>query len=232
MKVLFIHCTSDASGGSDVSLFELVQSLNNKTIEPVMLLKKSDPMINEYENLGIKVYVMSFHGPPKKIFSTRALLFLVNILPSIMRILYVTKKEIPNVVHVNTSLNIQGGFGAYLTGKYFVWHVREIMGGGLLDSMVKKVVCALSTKTIAISLAVKESYQCSNAVVVYNGIDLTRYVGLVRDVDKKVITISCIGRMESLKGQHVLLESIPTVLKEIDNINVQFVGGATSAKPE
>lgn len=232
LKTIFIHYTSDILGGSDKSLYELVESLDKSHILPIMILKKNDPMIIEYEKLNIKVYSLIFYGPPKKLFSKRAFLFLLTFIPSIFHILKIIKKEKPETIHINTSLNIQGGLGAYFSKVPFVWHIREIMGNGILDSLIKKIVCKLSTKTIAISNAVKENYNCKNTAIIYNGMNLEEYKILKKTKNKENIVITCIGRFEEWKGQHILVESLPRVLKSQDNILVQFVGGAASAKPE
>lgn len=232
IKVLFIHYTSDIVGGSDKSLFELVSSLDKESIEPIMLLKKNDPMIGHYKEIGLLVYEIGFYGPPKKLISKRAFLFLLTFLPSVLAVLNILKKEKPNVIHVNTSLNIQGGIAAYLSKIPFIWHIREIMGSGTLDSLVKKVVCKLATKTVVISNAVKENYNCKNTTVVYNGMDLTKYQNLKKSYNNENIIISCIGRFEEWKGQHILVEAISNLISHHKNIKVQFVGGPASAKPE
>jgi glycosyltransferase involved in cell wall biosynthesis len=232
LKVIFIHYTSDISGGSDKSLYELISSIDKRVIYPIMILKKNDPMVKEYKSLDLPVYELEFIGPPRKLFSKRALLFLLKFIPTVLGIVKIIKKELPNIIHVNTSLNIQGALAAYLSKVPLVWHNREILGYGLLDSLVKKVVCKLSTKTIAISDAVKKSFSCNNTLVVYNGMNLKDYLTLARNTQKDTIVVSCIGRFEEWKGQHILLEAIPMILNTFNNISFKFIGGPASAKPE
>ncbi|GAB6163066.1 glycosyltransferase [Desulfothermus naphthae] len=232
LKVIFIHYTSDIFGGSDKSLYELVASIDKKIIRPIMILKKNDPMIQNYKKLFLSVYEVDFIGPPKKLYSKRTFLFLLKFIPNVFSIMKIIKKERPDIVHVNTSLNIQGALGAYLTKVPLVLHLREILGNGILDNLVKKVVCKLSTKTIAISNAVKESFCCNNTRVIYNGINLKEYLNLPRNTQKNNIVVSCIGRFEKWKGQHVLLEAIPIVLAKHPNVIFKFIGGPASSKPE
>ena len=231
MKTLFIHHTSDFNGGSDKSLFEFVINLNLKEITPLICLRHGDPYIQKYKEYGIEVKTMSITSPPKRLFSKQGVKFILGFLPSIAFLTLLIIRRKIDVVHVNTSINIQGGISAYLSRRPIVWHVRELLGSSLLDKAVKSLVLHLATKVVAISKSVSDSLNSNKVELVYNGMDLNDYKSVALS-EKKPLVVNCVGRIEEWKGQHIAIDAISQLGDEFKDVIFQFVGSGAVNKPE
>lgn len=227
-NVFFIHHTSDFNGGSDKSLYELVANLDRRNITPIICLRHGDPYIKKYKTLGIRIISLSLISPPKKLISLQGVKFLFNFFPSVFSLAYLILRYKIDVVHVNTSINIQGGFAGFLSRRPVIWHVRELLGQSLLDRAVKLAVTLFATKIITISKSVYASIESKNKILVYNGMDLSDYNFCSR---KDSVVVNCVGRFEEWKGQHIALKAIANLHKEFPNTTFQFIGSPAINKP-
>jgi len=241
-RIAFCHHTADVCGGSDQSLFELVTGLPREEFLPMMILKIGDPMADQYRAAGVDVAQIRLF-PPRKAWELRKQCrYFFWFWPSSVRVAGAIRRFRADIVHVNTMYNLQGAVGAKLAGRPLVWHVREAEMDSVFARLIKTLVRLLADRVVAVSSGVAAKLQgCGDRLrVIHNGIDMAKYdrlpdsrearqsLGLVPD--EPVIT--AIGRLEPWKGQHVLVEAVPRVLKEYPNAKTLVVGGPAANKPE
>lgn len=238
----FIHFSSDNYGGSDFSLFELISGLDINKFNLIICLGKNDPMISNYENLGIKVYTLRYI-PPRNTYNPFLFFnFILNLIPTVIQLCRIIIKEKVDIVHVNTSLNLQGAIAAKLTQRPLLWHVREIGGTNIFSDLIRRCVCLFPTKIIAISKAVCDhlKYYSAKPILIYNAINIENYKNSLNfggikselGIENYSKIVTTIGRLEFWKGQHIFIESIPQILKIHPNTKFLIVGGPAKNKLE
>lgn len=199
-------------------------------------------MAARYRNAEIAVAEIPFVPPRRALDLGKQAAFLAAYWPSVIRVARMVKIWDADVVHVNTINNLHGPVGAWLARRPLVWHVREIGKGSVVDRATIGMVRLLATRVVAISPAVGETLSsCGPRVrVILNAIDLSEYATVPDGTavrasleimpDQPVVTT--IGRLEPWKGQHVLIEAVPTILESRPNARVLVVGGPAVNKPE
>ncbi|MEZ9909394.1 glycosyltransferase family 4 protein [Vibrio sp. 10N.261.51.A3] len=96
----------------------------------------------------------------------------------------------------------------------------------LLDSKTEKYI----DHSIYISQVVAGSYFLSNceSSIVHNGIDSCFLEGFIKPEDKKNSHhIVCVGRILPVKGQSLLLRSMPTVLSKFPSASLTLIGSGS-----
>ncbi len=68
------------------------------------------------------------------------------------------------------------------------------------------------------------SVQPKKSLVVYNGVDTSKFYPKSGLRNKDFFTIGCIGNFQELKGQIVLIKAVERLLNKIPNIRVVFIG--------
>jgi len=240
--VAFCHFTADVGGGSDLSLFDLVTHLPNDRFRPFMILKTGDPMTDRYTAAGIDVIQVRLVPPRKALEVRRLLRYLFWFWPSVIGVLHAIRKSRADIVHVNTLYNLQGAMAAKLARRPLVWHVREADLDSVPARLIKMFVRLLADRVVAISSSVAAKLRgCGDRLhVIHNGIDMTKYEGLpdrhearqLLGLESEVPVIATIGRLEPWKGQHVLIEAVPSILERYPDTTVLVVGSPAANKPE
>lgn len=207
-----------------------------------MVLKRGDPMATEYRANGITVVEVTLVHPRRALEPMKLARFILSYWPSVLRIAWHIHRLRADVVHVNTSTNLQGPAAAWLARRPLVWHVREMGPGSVIDRVILRLIRLLAERAVATSHAIAETLEgCGERLrIVFNGIDLSEYENVSADRQVRenlgaqpdqplVVTI---GRIEPLKGQHVFLEAIPAVRTRHPKAFFAFVGGPAVNKPE
>jgi glycosyltransferase involved in cell wall biosynthesis len=232
LRIAFCHFTSDVGGGSDRSLFDLVTHLDQDAFTPFLILRSGDPLAARYREAGCTVAEIPFVPPRKALDARKLASFSLYYLPHVLRAARLLRRWRIDVVHVNTINNLQGPVAARLAGCALVWHVRELAGEGRIGRAMRGLVARLAHVAVANSKAVAESLAgCGDRVhTVYNGIDLSEYPEPDCTAPREPL-IACVGRLEPWKGQHVLVEALPTIFQAHPGATAWFVGGPAVNKP-
>lgn len=242
LRVVFCHFTADVCGGSDRSLYDLVTRLPRGRIEPMLVLRRGDPLAVKYRSAGLSVVERRFVPPRRALEPAKLLRYFAEFPASALFIARDIRRFRADVVHVNTLFNVQGAIGAWLARRPLVWHIRELVPDSRAVRAMLRLVARLSTRVVANSRAVLATLDaCADrARVVFNGIDTAEYEvprsgASVREelgIPSSAPVITTIGRIEPWKGQRVLLDAAPAILREYPDTRFLVVGGAAANKPE
>lgn len=86
------------------------------------------------------------------------------------------------------------------------------------------LVVGVSNKVLE-SLKKSKNYLPKRELVVYNGVDKSKFYKLTTNQNKNKFVIGCIGNFWITKGQKVLINAVDILLKNhFDNIEIKFVG--------
>ena len=242
LRIAFCHYSADVGGGSDRCLLDLVTHLRHLNVTPLMILRRGDPLAARYLDLGIDVRQLDLVPPRRALDPIKLLKFSTAFVPSILQMARILSNWKPHLVHVNTITNLQGACAARLARRPLVWHIREIGKGSWLDRTFIRTVRSLASHVVAVSPAVLNTLTgChGKADMVFDGIDLSEYdpppqpASLRTDFGIPLDTplLAVVGRLEPWKGQHVVLEALPRVLKAYPRARLAIVGGPAVNKPE
>jgi glycosyltransferase involved in cell wall biosynthesis len=241
IRIAFCHYTADVHGGSDRSLFELATHLPRERFVPSMILRTGDPMAPRYRAAGIAVREVGFVPPRRSVQGAALLRFGAAIMPNARAVARAVRESGADVVHVNTSFNLQGALGARIARRPLVWHVRELGAGAVVDRLLLGVVARLATRAVAISPAVAATLSgCGVRLrLVLNGIDLAAFehpptrMAARGDlgIDAAARVVAMLGRLEPWKGQDVGLDAFAAVAARDPRAILLVIGGPAATKP-
>ena len=242
LRVAFCHFAADFYGGSDRGLHDVVTHLPRERFEPLMLLRHEDPMAEAYRAQGIAVETFHLVPPRKALEPRKQLRFFWHFWPSVLRLRGAIRRFDADVVHVNTLFNLQGPVAARLAGRPLVWHVRELLPGSRVFRVLTRIMNRLATRIVATSQAVADEtgLPLSRIDIILRSIDCTRFDELPprNEARQKLglrVTgpiVFCPGRIELWKGQHVLVEAMPAILRVHPDTTALFAGAPAVNKPE
>jgi len=171
-KIAYLFNQPCFLGGGEISLFELIRTIDRDHFEPVIIVPSDGEVKEKLKSLGYKIYVNAF-PTLKQIGSGQPLWHLGNLYNLL-------KKSGVELVHANGSrVGFYGGAGGRMMRVPVVWHVREAhsdyyLYDGLLASMATAIIC------VSNSAMVRRFGRYKNRIsrkisVVYNGVDTNQF---------------------------------------------------------
>ncbi len=225
-SILYLNRISEI-GGAEVSLQELMGSLEGTGYWPVVVLGGEGPLLQRLQGMGIEAYTFPFETCHYKnpLPFIRTIIFLKNII----------KKHRIKLIHSNMFWDNQYGvISAKLSRIPHVLHVR-----GFVNSQYtwKSFYC-LGTVVICNSQHTCHQFICATGFkkrveVVYNGIDVNLFKPdrMKRSATRKNygftdndFVMGMAGSIIEEKGQFQLLKSIHSILIENRNYKVLIAG--------
>lgn len=206
LRVLFLCHLSlpDSITGAERSLLELMRGLRETAVEPSAVFPAEGKSRRTCEEDGITTTVVRYpvlwlidplrRNPLQH--AAKLVMFLVA-LPLSLPLYGLLRELRPDVVHVNTSVNLAAGLLARLRGFPVVWHVREVLPGGWRGRLFARIISRAADAVIAVSAEAARPFPGS--VVIPNGI--ATIPGARRCGTPGKVTIGCIGYLSPRKGQ-------------------------------
>lgn len=230
--VVYVSAT-DELGGSDQSLFELVQAIDSTRYAPHVVLPHDGPFAARYRALGVPVHIV----PLQKLKNTRDPRWHVGWLCRaplrIVRLLRLFRRLSPHVVHINTSVEALAGLAAAFycrrRGRRLVWHVREMqLRPRIVEKALFGLVRRLANVVIAISTPVAAKVQRRERIyVIPNGLDLSRFKPLARP-EGEPPTLGWVGRIAPGKGLEHVLDVFAAVRRRLPETRLCVMGAAVA----
>ena len=183
MKVLYLLHTSGMDG-STISILNLLTNIN-KTVIPIVVIPKgkNDKLVNLLKQLKIKYYQClraPFSAIPQEYSLFQKLIYLIKLyikkIIYVITILWIVKKEKPNLIHSNVGVLYEGFRIAKFLNIPHVWHLREyqdrdfnlnfLYGKKYFEKMLT------SSYVICITNDIKEYFNLKSpkTTTIYNGI--------------------------------------------------------------
>ena len=143
-RILFYN-PMDLIGGAEISLLELLGSLNRDRYHPVVLAPDEGPFLDAVAALGIETRVIpfpkSFKTVGKREWSPRNLhniVWLWQVPRVVKQIMKLLCDENIDILHTNgVKAHFLGGAAARLVRCLLVWHVREYLYPGKISNYLK-----------------------------------------------------------------------------------------------
>jgi len=238
-KILYIHQSADLYG-SDKTLLFLIQKLDKKQFEPIVILPLDGPLVAELEKAGAKVHFVPVLKLSRKMFKPkRLLMFPFEAVASVRKVKRMFNGSKPDIVHSNTIAVLLGMFYTKWYKVPHLWHVHEIVESPKIVTKLFKFFLGFADYIVTNS---KETYNFwlkqypkrqSKAQVVWNGLDRPSFttaqdiqaLKMELGVENDKTIIGLIGRLNRWKGHSLLLEALASLKsKGTNQFKILFVG--------
>lgn len=239
-RILFVNHAAQL-GGAEHVLLDVARHYGPGRCHVVLFA--DGPLRARLAGIGVGVTLLAAKGGMMRVTREagrwRALLALPAVLAMVARLARIARGY--DVIYVNSQkAAVVGMLAGWLTGKPVVWHLHDILSAAHFAALQRRVVVGLANRAarrvIAISQATKQAFLDSGGdprrvVVVPNGIDATRFIGL-EALDVPAMRagaglsgrtlVGLFGRITPWKGQHVLIAA----LAELPEVHALIVGDA------
>jgi len=239
-NILYASPTADLYGASQ-SLLDLVAHLDRRCYHAVVLLPSEGPLAPLLQAHGATVVIEPNLAVVRRgsVKGRSLFRFVTSLLRSIWKCVNHIRKYRIAVVHTNTALIFTPAIASSICGVPHVWHVRETFNEfPRLWAPYSRLLVRFSSCVICVSTAVRNQFgklldkRGTAIVTIFNGLDVEQFDRAIRRPETilerytrhKEALIVCIGRINSWKGQEVLVASYSLIKDQLPPTKLLIVG--------
>ena len=241
INLLFIHQSGEMYG-SDKTLLFLLKYLDKSRFTSVVILPSEGPLKTALENENIKVVIAPVLKLHRKMFSVKEIYnFLNDSKKAVSTIDILDKTHHFDIIYSNTLAVLLGIHYARKRKIKHIWHIHEIIESPKLIKhfFLKLIQIKANTKIIYNSFATSKFWNVNKiiarkSVVILNGLESIKESLPEKEIQRirldffnansHEIVIALIGRINSWKGQAILLEGFVELAQLNTNIKLVFIG--------
>ncbi|GGD22702.1 glycosyltransferase family 4 protein [Flavobacterium orientale] len=244
-SILFIHQSAELYG-SDKTILMFISSLDKQKYKSIVVLPFDGPLKTEFEKNGIEVIIAPVLKLYRKMFTPKNIVkFFSEHKQGLKKLEELHKKYKFDIVYSHTLASLIGIVFAKKNKIKHLWHVQEIIAKPKLFNKGFVKLLLMKSNNVAVydskttmdfwikgnkKLAQKSEFVC-------NGLDVKQKpepnpadVKIIRNqffnVDKNELVIALVGRINSWKGQQLLLEAFNKIAPKYNTIKLVFIGSA------
>ena len=235
-KILFFNHSGEV-GGAELSMLSLLTRLKND-YDIVVTAPLNGPLDERVRAMGIEFIPIKVTQIRKTYNPFALFYYLISIFFAAKNLKKVIDEIQPDILHANSIRS--GIISAFLKPHYYlIWHVRDILGGGILGRLIQRLA-RKADKIIHISSFLMFEF-CKNneglklkSQVIYNGIDFSvidqdhqpeRFYEEFRlDKNDSQPLIGIIGYIAPLKGQEEFIRAAQGIIKEYPHARFLIAG--------
>lgn len=244
-SILFIHQSAELYG-SDKTILMFISSLDKQKYKSIVVLPFDGPLKREFEKNGIEVVIAPVLKLYRKMFTpTNILKFFKEYKEGLKTLNKLHKKHNFNIVYSHTLAALIGIVFAKKNNIKHLWHVQEIIAKPVIFNKGFVKLLSIKANDVAVydsrttmefwiknnpRLAKKSEFVC-------NGLDIKQKpepniensLKIRNDyfkVNQNELVIALVGRINSWKGQQLLLEAFNKMVQKYDNIKLVYLGSA------
>jgi len=244
-SILFIHQSAELYG-SDKTILMFISSLDKQKYKSIVILPFDGPLKREFEKNNIEVIIAPVLKLYRKMFTPKGILkFFKEYKEGLKTLNELHKKHNFSIVYSHTLAALIGIIFAQKNKIKHLWHVQEIIAKPVIFNKGFVKLLSLKANDIAVydSKTTMEFWIKDNPVLakkskfVCNGLDISQkptanpadVLNIRKDffkVDENQLVIALVGRINSWKGQQLLLEAFHKIANKHPNIKLVFIGSA------
>lgn len=246
MKTILIIHQSAELYGSDKTMLYFLSELDKTKYLPIIVLPFDGPLKNELEKNNIKVVIAPVLKIYRKMFTPKNIFKFIKEYYQGIKALDTLNKEYKfDLVYTHTLAALVGILFAKKRKIKHLWHVQEIIAKPkILNFLFKKILSFDCNHKVAYDSIATMNFWIENnqklakkSEAVWNGVE-TKNIKTFTDVElqevrenfffssKEEIVISLVGRINSWKGQQLLLKSFNQLVKKYNSIKLVYLGSA------
>ena len=240
-NILYLHAGAEMYGADKV-LLDLIRGLDKTKFHPVVVLPVEGVLVDAFAREGIDVRVIPYPIMRRKYFTPKGIIrYGLDMVKYCRQLAALAKAENIHIVHTNTAAVVEG---CYVSRKLRIpqlWSIHEII---VSPKMMFRVTSALIARyaalTVTDSAAVKAHLHTSGRFpeeairVIYNGVDAQRFHPAIDctylfdewQIPENARIIGMMGRVNSGKGQHDVLQAAESVMARHPDVYTVFIGSA------
>ena len=246
MKTILVIHQSAELYGSDKTMLYFLSELDKTKYLPIIVLPFDGPLKIELEKNNIKVVIAPVLKLYRKMFTPKNIFKFIKEYYKGVKILNALNKEYKfDLVYTHTLAALIGILFAKKRNIKHLWHVQEIIAKPKVFNFLFKKILSLDCnhKVVYDSIATMNFWIENNlkltekSEAVWNGIETKNSKSFtdaelneVREnyffATNNEIVIALVGRINSWKGQQLLLQSFETVIEKHKNIKLVYLGSA------
>jgi glycosyltransferase involved in cell wall biosynthesis len=210
--------------GSERSLLSLAEALFAQG--PVLVLcPRQGPLVQRLRDKGIPVRTLRLEYPRRSL--EDVLVFVLNWLPTVLRLWRLMASEGIRVVYNNTIYGLYAPVAARLARLPCIWHVREVDHRGKLEARIFSwLLTRLSYRAVFNSEATMRAYSeqgAANWQVVYNGLPLSDLADR-RYVQGTGLVVGFAGSIVERKRPGLFLRAFALAAQRVPGLRALMVG--------
>lgn len=237
-RILFVDQCA-ALGGGELSLLDIARAWSQSS-EVVLL--EDGPFRDRLETEDISVSVESIAGQLSGVSRTDGFWTSLGAIPTLLSLVWRLARRARSfdLIYANSQkAMVAGSLAGWLANRPVLWHLRDLLTREHLSASHRRVAVGLAntflTKVVCNSRATREAFVDAGghrdlSTVVYNGIDAASFESGVNSLDQRrtlglpasAPIVGVFSRLAPWKGQHVLLEALPT----LQDVHAIIVGDA------
>ncbi len=244
-NILFIHQSAELYG-SDKTILMFICALDKSKYHPVVILPFEGPLKTEFEKHHITVIIMPVLKLYRKMFTPKNLMsFAKEYVASRKALQKLHSKYNFSLVYSHTLAALAGFLFARRNNIKHLWHVQEILARPkIINTLFTKLLSDKANhKAVYDSIATMEFWSNGNPRLaaksdfVWNGLDVAdKPVHSDAEVQKTRLqffnaspnntVIALVGRINSWKGQQLLLSAYSLIADKYPSAILAFIGSA------
>ncbi len=246
MKTILVIHQSAELYGSDKTMLYFLSQLDKTKYLPIIVLPFEGPLKIELEKNNIKVVIAPVLKLYRKMFTPKNIFKFIKEYYKGIKILNALNKEYKfDLVYTHTLAVLIGILFAKKRNIKHLWHVQEIIAKPKIFNFLFKKILSLDCnhKVVYDSIATMNFWIENNlkltekSEAVWNGIETKNSKSFtdaeLREVRENYffatnneIVIALVGRINSWKGQQLLLQSFKTLIEKHKHIKLVYLGSA------
>ena len=234
-RVLFLDHTARLGGG-EIALANLVAELaRGGEVRPRALLFEDGPLVGRLREAGCPAEVVPLGGLGEArkdaVGGVGMLLRLPAAVGFARRLARRIKADGADLVYCNSlKSDVLGGLAARLAGVPCVWHVRDRVESDYLPRRVVPVFRRLC-RLVPHGVAANSEHTMATLRLPASKVRRVLYSGVVPPIDPPAEppgppVVGIVGRLAPWKGQHVFLDAMALVRREVPEARFRLVGSA------
>ncbi len=244
-SILFIHQSAELYG-SDKTILMFISSLDKTKYLPIVILPFEGPLKVEFEKNNIKVIISPVLKLYRKMFTPSNMIKFFKEYKEGIKALEKLHKEYDfKLVYSHTLAALIGISFAQKNNIKHLWHVQEIIAKPKIFNLAFKKILAIKSnhKIIYDSKETMKFWINGNETLtkksefIWNGLDVNQKsitssetIEKVRkdffEVQNNSVVIGLIGRINSWKGQQLLLKAFSLIAEKQPKAKLVFIGSA------
>lgn len=244
-SILFIHQSAELYG-SDKTILMFISSLDKQKYLPIVIIPFDGPLKREFEKNNIKVIIAPVLKLYRKMFTPRGVIkFFREYKQGLSILKRLHEKYNFEIVYSHTLASLIGIVFARKFKIKHLWHVQEIIAKPEIFNKGFIKLLSIKSNNIAVfdSKTTMEFWIKNNPVLaaksefVCNGLDVSQKplpdaisIQHIRNnffkVERDELVIALVGRINSWKGQLLLLEAFQSLAEKYTYTKLIFIGAA------
>lgn len=230
--VLYLHGSADLYG-ADRTLLQLVQGLDRDRFRAIVALPVHGPLVAALQDAGAHVEIGPLGVGCRASMSAVGIARLLWDLPrAVGFVRRLTRRYRPSIIHTNTIVVLGGAIGAWTARVPHLWHVHEILpASSFVSRFFVRALHTLSDLAVSNSRCTRASFGAEaqhEHHVVHNGSEVESLDDSL--TTKTNTTVLLVGRVNSWKGQQLLVDAAASLHARFPDVRYRIVGDAPTGQ--